>query len=46
MNTKSSDNKYWWWTFSFIILLAVATRLYKIEEPDHVWYVAEPLTSI
>ena len=34
----------WWLTFGGLIVLALATRLYKIDEPDHVWYVLSSLT--
>ena len=40
MGPKTSDESLWWGLFVFLTILAVATRLYKIEEPDHVWYVA------
>lgn len=36
---NSSSNSDWNWYFAFatITVVAFATRLYKIEEPDHVW---------
>ncbi|XP_022241341.1 protein O-mannosyl-transferase 2-like [Limulus polyphemus] len=36
MTTKDKDNMIWWLAFGVVVFLTAATRLYKIEEPDHV----------
>lgn len=32
-------NSFWWLIFGTICVLTLATRFYKIAEPDHVWLV-------
>lgn len=36
IDSKSDTN--WWIIFSLIIIISFTTRLYKISEPNHVWY--------
>lgn len=31
------DDFFFWLVFSFTLIIGFGTRLYKIEEPDHVW---------
>ena len=34
------ENTRWWACLALITIAAFASRLYKIEQPNHVWYVA------
>lgn len=36
MDSKNKNEAWWWGMFAFITILAIITRIYKIEEPDHV----------
>lgn len=35
---NTSEDLIWYSVFAVITLLAFGTRLYKISEPNHVWY--------
>jgi len=37
IDNKSATN--WWIIFILIVIISFATRLYKISEPNHVWFV-------
>lgn len=37
---SSNQKANWWFYFSLVTIVAFATRLYKISEPNHVWYVS------
>ncbi len=32
-----SSNKIWWRVFALLMIATVATRFYKLDQPDHVW---------
>ena len=34
---SSHSTKVWWFLFSCVCVVSIITRLYKIEEPAHVW---------
>lgn len=36
---KSETAKHCWLWFALVVVLTLATRFYKVTEPDHVWYV-------